>query len=57
MEIIALTKKKLKEVGATSEETAKTPKELGLDERWLKTSKTAGVASSDGKYYLKSKKR
>lgn len=32
--ILELTKKTLKEAGATSEETAKTPEELKLDERW-----------------------
>jgi hypothetical protein len=55
-EIIALTKKKLRKVGATSEATAKTPKELGLNKTWLNTSKTAGViATKEGKYYLKSR--
>ena len=34
--IVARTKRKLKEAGATSEETAKTPKELDLNEKWLK---------------------
>lgn len=54
--IVARTKKKLKEVGATSEETAKTPKELGLQERWLKMSAHTGViATKDGRYYLTSK--
>ena len=57
-EIIVLTKKKLKKAGATSEETAKTPKELGLNKTWLNTSKSAGVmATKEGKYYLKSQKR
>ena len=51
------TKKALKEAGATSEETAKTPKELKLDERWLKMSADtiipSGVfATKDGRYYL-----
>jgi hypothetical protein len=32
--ILELTKKALKEAGATSKETAKTPEELKLDERW-----------------------
>ncbi len=55
--IISRTKNRLKEVGAFSEETAKTPKELDLDEKWLKMSAHAGVASTKGgKYYLKSKK-
>jgi hypothetical protein len=55
--IIARTKRKLKEAGATSEETAKTPKELDLDEKWLKMSAHAGVvATQDGRYYLTSKR-
>ena len=36
--VLERTKKALKEAGATSEETAKTPKELKLDEKWLKMS-------------------
>ena len=56
--IVARSKRKLKEVGATSEETAKTPKELDLDEKWLKMSAHAGVvATKDGKYYLASKSK
>ena len=51
------TKKALNEAGATSEETAKTPKELKLDERWLKMSAntiipSGVVATKDGRYYL-----
>jgi hypothetical protein len=54
--IIARTKRKLKEAGATSEEAAKTPKELNLNEKWLKMSVHAGVAATqDGRYYLTSK--
>jgi hypothetical protein len=54
--IVARTKRKLKEAGATSEETAKAPKELDLNERWLKMSAHAGVvATQDGRYYLISK--
>ena len=58
------TKKALKEAGATSEETAKTPEELKLDEKWrmawLKMSAntiiSSGVVSTnDGRYYLISK--
>ncbi|MCW4041700.1 MAG: hypothetical protein NWE83_13240 [Candidatus Bathyarchaeota archaeon] len=54
------TKKTLKEAGATSEETAKTPKELKLDERWLKMSvntliPSGVVATKDGRYFLISK--
>ena len=49
--IVARTKRKLKEAGATSEDTAKTPKELDLNERWLKMSAHAGVVSTqDGRY-------
>jgi hypothetical protein len=53
--IVVRTKRKLKEAGAISEETAKTPKELDLKERWLKASTHAGVvATKDGRYYLAS---
>jgi hypothetical protein len=56
--IVARAKQKLKKVGATSEETAKTPKELDLDEKWLKMSAHAGVvATKDGRYYLTSKSK
>jgi hypothetical protein len=48
--IVAKTKRKLKETRATSENTAKTPKELGLPEKWLKI---PGVKKTkDGRYYL-----
>jgi hypothetical protein len=55
--VLKRTKKALKETGATSEETAKTPKELKLDERWLKMSAntiipSSVVATKDGRYYL-----
>jgi hypothetical protein len=54
--IVARTKRKLKEAGATSEETAKTPKELDLNEKWLKMSAHAGVvATQDRRYYIISK--
>jgi hypothetical protein len=54
--IVARTKHKLKEAGATSEENAKTPKELGLKEKWLKMSAHAGVVQTqDGRYYIVSK--
>ncbi len=54
--IIERTKQRLKEVGAVTADTAKTPSDLGLQERWLKMSAGAGViATSDGKYYLKTK--
>lgn len=53
--IIGRTKKKLKEAGATSEETAKTPKELGLKEKWLRmASKSGATMTKDGRYYLSS---
>jgi len=56
--IVARVKRKLKEVGATSEETAETPKELDLDEKWLKMSAHAGVvATKEGRYYLTSKNK
>jgi hypothetical protein len=56
--IVARVKQKLTKVGATSEETAKTPKELDLDEKWLKMSAHAGVvATKDGRYYLTSKSK
>jgi hypothetical protein len=52
------TKQKLKETGATSEETAKTPKQLGLDEKWLKMSAPAGVvATQDCRYYIASQNK
>jgi hypothetical protein len=58
--VLERTKKALKEAGATSEENAKTPKELKLDEKWLKMSANtiipSGVATTkDGRYYLISK--
>ena len=51
------TKQTLKEAGATSEETAKTPIELNLDERWLKMSANTLIPSGvvetkDGRYYV-----
>ena len=52
-----LIKKKMKELGAISEETAKTPKELGVDE-WFLTSGIAKIhgikGTQDGRYYVKS---
>jgi hypothetical protein len=58
--ILERTIKALIEAGATSEETAKTPKELNLDEKWLKMSAntiipSGVVATKDGRYYLTSK--
>ena len=58
--IVERTIRALKEAGAISEETAKTPKELKLDEKWLKMSANtiipSGVAATkDGRYYLISK--
>ena len=55
------TIKALKEAGATSEETAKTPKELNLDEKWLKMSAntiifSGVVRTKDGRYYFIRKK-
>jgi hypothetical protein len=66
--VIERTKKALKEAGATSEDTAKKPEELKLDERRLKMSAMRAckmsantiifsgvVATKDGRYYLISK--
>ena len=55
--VLERTIKALKEAGATSEETAKTPKELNLDEKWLKMSAntiipSGVVTTKDGRYYL-----
>jgi hypothetical protein len=55
--ILERTKKALKAAGATSEETAQTPTELNLDEKWLKMSAntiipSGVVATKDGRYYL-----
>ena len=60
--VLERTIEALKEAGATSEETAKTPKELELDEGWLKMSANtiipSGVAATkDGRYYLISKNK
>jgi len=58
--VLERTIKALKEAGATSEETAKTPKELNLDEKWLKMSAntiifSGVVRTKDGRYYFRSK--
>jgi hypothetical protein len=62
--ILEITKEALKEAGATSKETAKSPGELNLDERWrvawlnmsANTIISSGVvATKDGRYYLISK--
>jgi hypothetical protein len=58
--VLERTIKALKEAGATSEETAKTSKELELDEKWLKMSAntiipSGVVTTKDGRYYLISK--
>ena len=55
--VLERTIKALKEAGAISEETAKTPKELKLDQGWLKMSAntiipSGVVATKDGRYYL-----
>jgi hypothetical protein len=60
--VLERTKKALKEAGATSKKTAKTPKELKLDEKWLKMSANtimpSGVfATKDERYYLISKNK
>ena len=59
--VLERTIKALKEAGATSEETAKTPKELNLDEKWLKMSAntiifSGVVRTKDGRYYFIRKK-
>ena len=56
------TIKALKEAGATSEDTAKTPEDLKLDEKWLKMSAntiipSGVVTTKDGRYYLISKNK
>jgi hypothetical protein len=51
-----MTKKKMRELGAISEETAKTPKELGVDEWFLKSgiAQIHGIKrTKDGRYYVK----
>ena len=55
--VLERTIKALKEARATSEETARTPKELKLDEKWLKMSSntiipSGVVTTKDGRYYL-----
>ncbi len=55
--VLERTKKALKEAGAISEETAKTPKELKLDEGWLKMSAntiipSGVVTTKDERYYF-----
>ncbi len=55
--VLEQTIKALEEAGATSEETAKTPKDLNLDEEWLKMSANTIIPSGvvrtkDGRYYL-----
>jgi hypothetical protein len=58
--VLERTIKALREAGAISEETAKTPKELNLDEKWLKMSAntiipSGVVTTKDGRYYFISK--
>ncbi len=54
--VIERTKQRLKEVGAVTADTARTPDDLGLSERWLKMSAGAGVVTTnDGRYYLRTK--
>jgi hypothetical protein len=53
---IEQAKKKMLEAGATSPETAKTAKELGVDEFHIKTrmaKKKGIIATDDGRYYVK----
>jgi hypothetical protein len=51
--VAAKTRRTLKEAGATSEETAKTPEELGLPKKWLRLPDV--VETSDGRYYIKTR--
>ena len=54
----AQAREKIKKLGAVSEETAKKPKELGIDEWTLNHSmaKIRGIKrTEDGRYYVKSK--
>jgi thiazole synthase ThiGH ThiG subunit len=53
---VELARKKMLEAGAVSPETAKTAKELGVDEYIIKTriAKGKGItATADGRYYAK----
>jgi len=53
---VELARKKMLEAGAVSPETAKTAKELGVDEFIIKTriAKGKGItATADGRYYVK----
>ncbi|MCJ7423947.1 hypothetical protein MUP01_06720 [Candidatus Bathyarchaeota archaeon] len=53
-----LAKKKMKKLGAVSEETAKKPEELGIEQRLLKhdMAKIHGIRrTEDGRYYVECK--
>jgi|YelNatPaOPRAMG01_1025707.scaffolds.fasta_scaffold55717_2 hypothetical protein len=54
-----LAKRKMQQLGATSEETAKKPEELGIDE-WILNhylAKIRGIRQTkDGRYYVESQK-
>jgi hypothetical protein len=53
---VELAKKKLLEAGAVSAETAKTAKELGVEERLITTriAKKKGITKTDdGRYFVK----
>jgi len=53
--IATKVRRKLKKAGAFSEDTAKTPKELGVPEKWLRM---PGVKKTkDGRYYITCKKK
>ena len=55
---VELAKKKMMEAGAVSPETAKTAKELGVDEFTVRTriARKRGItASSDGRFYVNTK--
>ena len=51
---LGLAREKMKKLGATSEETAKKPEELGIEERILKilTSDWGVKRTSNGRYYV-----
>jgi hypothetical protein len=54
---VELAKRKMRKIGAISEETAKKPEELGIEEWLLKLgiAKIHGIeGTEDGRYYLES---
>lgn len=54
---IQRTLRKMKEVGAVSESTAKTPEDLHLDKKFLEGLVGKGIKkTSDGRFYVENKK-